>query len=130
MKFSLKQIPFFALLLLCCFVLAGCLSHWFVDSTSRLQVLNDTEDCTLLGVDVVKSDHTYKKWIDEKVLPGERSRVVEEDWVGDFTLRLRYTKSVDGSGEELTATESFSLDGGSLFLVIKSDGDSLQWKFK
>ena len=127
---KMKFVPLVLVLLVCCMTLSGCLSHWFVDTTSRLQVLNDTADCTLLGIDVVGSDSTYKKWIDETILPGERSRVVEEDWVGDFTLRLRYTKSPDGSGEEVVATESFSLDGGSLFLVIKSEGDSLLWKFK
>ena len=124
---KMKFVPLVLVLLACCMTL---FSHWFVDTTSRLQVLNDTADCTLLGIDVVGSDSTYKKWIDETILPGERSRVVEEDWVGDFTLRLRYTKSPDGSGEEVVATESFSLDGGSLFLVIKSEGDSLLWKFK
>ena len=127
---KMKFVPLVLALFACCMALSGCLSHWFVDSTSRLQVLNDTDDCTLLGIDVVGSDSTYKKWIDETVLPGERSRVVEEDLVGDFTLRLRYTKSPDGSGKEQVATESFSLDGGSFFLVIKSEGDSLLWKFK
>ena len=116
--------------LACCMALTGCLSHWFIDSTSRLQVENSTEDCTLLGLDVVSEDSTYRTWIDEKVLPGERSRVVEEDWVGDFTLRIRYTKSADGKGKVLTSTESFNLEGGSLYLVIKTDGDSLVWKFK
>ena len=119
-----------AAVLACCMALTGCLSHWFIDSTTRLQVENSTEDCTLLGLDVVSEDSTYKTWIDETVLPGERSRVVEEDWVGDFTLRIRYTKSADGKGDVLTSTESLNLEGGSLYLVIKTDGDSLVWKFK
>ena len=130
MNFLTKKLPIVALLLVCCLALTGCLSHWFVDSTSRLQVQNDTEEYTLLGLDVVGEDGSYKTWIDETILPGERSRVVEEDWVGNFTLRIRYTKSADGSGKVKKATESFNLEGGSLFLVIESDGDSLLWKFK
>ena len=130
MYFWTRKISVAVLLLACCFALTGCLSHWFVDSTSRLQLQNDTEDCTLVGLDVVGKDSSYKTWIDEEILPGERSRVVEKDWVGDFTLRIRYTKSVDGSGKVKMATESFNLEGGSLFLVIETDGDSLKWKFK
>ena len=119
----------FITLMVCCMTLSGCLSHWFLDSTSRLQVKNDTDDCVLHGLDVMASDSTYATWIDEEILPGERSRVVEEDWVGDFTLRLRYSKIAD-SLNVMEETRSFTLDGGSLYLVVKNDGDSLVLKFK
>lgn len=111
--------------------LSGCISHYVEESTSRLQVENATEDYSILAVDVVSMDgQSSKSWIKETVLPGERSRVVEEDWVGEFTLRFKYTKSTDGSGETLVDTHKFSLEGGSLYLVVESDGDSLTYRFR
>lgn len=118
-------------LLLMSLSLTGCLSHWFLDSTSRLQVENATENCTLLGVDVMSEDGTsYKRWVDETILPGERSRVAEEDWVGDFELRVRYTRTTDGSGEEQKFVFDAELDGGSLYLVVENDGDSFKVRFR
>lgn len=118
-------------LLLMSLSLTGCLSHWFLDSTSRLQVENATENCTLLGVDVMSEDGTsYKRWVDETILPGERSRVAEEDWVGDFELRVRYTRTTDGSGEEQGFVFDAELDGGSLYLVVENDGDSFKVSFR
>jgi len=118
-------------LLLMSLPLTGCLSHWFLDSTSRLQVENATENCTLLGVDVMSEDGTsYKRWVDETILPGERSRVAEEDWVGDFELRVRYTRTTDGSGEEQEFVFDAELDGGSLYLVVENDGDSFKVRFR
>lgn len=111
--------------------LSGCISHYVEESTSRLQVENATEDYSILAVDVVSMDGlSSKSWIKETVLPGERSRVVEEDWVGEFTLRFKYTKSTDGSGETMVDTHKFSLEGGSLYLVVESDGDSLTYRFR
>lgn len=111
--------------------LSGCLSHYIEESTSRLQVENATKDYSLLAVDVVSTDgQSSRSWIKETVLPGERSRVVEEDWVGEFTLRFKYTKSTDGSGETMVDTHKFSLEGGSLYLVVESDGDSLTYRFR
>lgn len=110
--------------------LTGCLSHWFLDSSSRLQVENATEDCTLVGLDIMSQEGSYRTWIHEKILPGERSRVVEEDWVGEFKIRIRYTKSTDGSGKQLQLVRSVELDGGSLYMVVKNQGDSLAYRFK
>lgn len=111
--------------------LSGCISHYVEESTSRLQVENATEDYSILAVDVVSTDgQSSRSWIKETVLPGERSRVVEEDWVGEFTLRFKYTKSTDGSGKPLEDTHKFSLEGGSLYLVVESDGDSLTYRFR
>lgn len=117
--------------LMFCLLLTGCLSHWFLDSTSRLQVENATEDYTLLGLDVLAKDSSaYKTWIEEVLLPGERSRVIEEDWVGDFIFRVRYTKTTDGSGAEQQFVFDTELEGGSLYLIIENDGDSLDYRFK
>lgn len=112
-------------------LLSGCLSHWFLETSSRLQVENATEDYTIVGVDVLSSNGAaYETWISEMILPGERSHVVEQDWVGDFMLRLRYTKSADGSGDTLQDKHKLELDGGSLFLSVKAEGDSLVYRFR
>lgn len=127
----MKRLATVLSLLLLSLSLTGCLSHWFLDSTSRLQVENATEDCTLVGVDVKSEEgSSYKRWIEDSIEPGERSRVVEEDWVGDFTLRIRYTQSVDGSGEEQEFVFDTELDGGSLYLVVENEGDSLKVRFR
>lgn len=125
--------PAFALI--CLFALSltltGCLSHWFVESESRLQVENATEDYTILSIGVVALDGSlYSSWIDEKILPGERSRVVEGDWVGEFKLRIDYTASKDGSGDTLTDYRMFDLDGGSLFMMVEANGDTLKYRFR
>lgn len=111
-------------------VLTGCISHWFLESSSRLQIENGTEDYSIVRVDILANDGTSKKWIDEVILPGERSRVVEEDLVGEFTLRFKFTKSKDGSGKVYADDRSFDLDGGSLYMVVEADGDSLTYRFR
>ena len=69
--------------------LCGCLSHWFTDSTTRLQIENKT-NVTFYGLDIVSEDGTSAvPWISDTLEPGERSRVYEEDWVGTFKARLK-----------------------------------------
>ena len=132
MKSIYKSVLSLVVLLGGCLTLTGCLSHWFVDSSSRLQLQNSTESKTVVGLDVVQQlDSTaFRTWIDETVLPGERSRVHEEDWVGSFKLRVRYTQSADGSGEESQLVFDTNLDGGSLFLIVQDEGDSISVRFR
>ena len=74
--------------------LTACMSHVFIDTTTRLQVENKT-DVTILGLDVISEDGTsVQPWIREAIEPGEKSKVVEEDWVGTFRVRVRWAKSV------------------------------------
>ena len=76
------------------FVLTACMSHLFIDTSTRLQVENKT-DVTILGLDVVSDDgSSVSPWIKDSVPPGEKSKVVEEDWVGTFRVRVRWAKSV------------------------------------
>jgi hypothetical protein len=66
------------------------MSHVFIDTTTRLQVENKT-DVTILGVDIISEDGTsVQPWIRDAIEPGEKSRVVEEDWVGTFRVRVRW----------------------------------------
>ena len=74
------------------FSLTACMSHVFIDTTTRLQVENKT-DVTILGVDIISEDGTsVSHWIRDAIEPGEKSEVVEEDWVGTFKVRVRFDK--------------------------------------
>ena len=74
------------------FSLTACMSHVFIDTTTRLQVENKT-DVTILGVDIISEDGTsVQPWIRDAIEPGEKSKVVEEDWVGTFKVRVRFDK--------------------------------------
>ena len=74
------------------FSLTACMSHVFIDTTTRLQVENKT-DVTILGVDIISEDGTsVQPWIRDAIEPGEKSKVVEEDWVGTFRVRVRFDK--------------------------------------
>ena len=76
------------------FTLTACMSHLFIDTSTRLQVENKT-DVTILGLDIISEDGTsVQPWIRDTVQPGEKSKVVEEDWVGTFRVRVRWAKSV------------------------------------
>lgn len=89
MKKALRSFLVLATVLVCCSVLSGCLSHWFVDSTTRLQIENKT-NVTFYGLDIVSEDgSSVVPWISDTLEPGERSRVYEEDWVGTFRGRLK-----------------------------------------
>lgn len=141
--FLLTRLSMLALVVFC---LTGCLSHWFLEGTTRLQIENqtnlpitgvyvmdrnaevvrgygackenkDTNTC----VHILKSDVKAgaKSWIAETVEPGERSRVVERDWVGDFTLIIEQSHQ----GSSLITMKSIELDGGSIYLVISKTED-------
>jgi len=119
-------------LLLLPLVLSGCLSHWFLESETRLQLENATEDYSILSLDVVALDGSiYSSWIRETVLPGERSRVEEGDWIGEFKVRVKYTESKDASGDTLVDYRVLDFEGGSMYLrVTASDKGKLEYKFR
>lgn len=108
--------------------LTGCLSHWFIETSSRLQLENTTEEFTLYGLDVLAEDgEEYEKWIDETVLPGERSHVASADWIGEFRIRVRYGR--DGA-DTINDVRTMSIEGGSMFLKVSFEDDSLVYTFK
>ena len=72
--------------------LTACMSHILLDTSTRLQIENKT-DVAILGLDVVSEDGTsVRTWINETIEPGGKSKVVEEDWVGTFRVRVRFDK--------------------------------------
>ncbi len=130
-KRFIKTFVFLTVLLLCGLGLTGCLSHYFVETTTRFQIENATEDCSLLGLDISSEEEGKPfKWISETVLPGERSHVVEMDLVGEFTISVKYTRSTDGSGEILRENRKMEIEGGSIYMKVESDGDSLSFRIR
>lgn len=113
-------------MLLMTFGLTGCLSHWFLDSSTRLQVENRTK-YDVVSIDIISEDHTsIKPWIRDTVRAGEKSRVYEEDWVGSFQARFVFlaADSVKGGvAKEYRADIDF--DGGSLYMVLYEDKDGV-----
>ena len=123
MKGAMKKISVLAVLIACCITLLGCLTHWFLDSTTRLQIENKSSK-TVVEVDILAEDGSYRAWIQDTLRTGEKSRVYEEDWVGTFTLRIR-TLGADFDIQNL------SFDGGSEYMVLSDDEDgSLHYEFK
>jgi hypothetical protein len=120
----MKKISVLTVLLACCLTLSGCLTHWFVDSTTRLQIENRSSK-TVVEIDILsEEDSDYKVWIRDTIRTGEKSRVYEEDWVGTFTMRVRTV----GSDFDI---ENLKLDGGSEYMVLSDSTDgSLHYEFK
>ena len=118
MKSKALRLSLMAAVVACCFVLSGCISHWFEDSTTRLQIENRT-GADIVEIDIVSEDgKSIRPWIKDTIKAGEISRVYEEDWVGDFKGRILY---LDSRIEE--GWFDISLSGGSLYLVFTRNPD-------
>lgn len=133
MKFRMSRLIVVSMLLLLSLSLTGCLSHWFTDSSTRLQIENKTER-VFVGLDIVSEDGSSKiPWIRETLKPGERSRVYEQDWVGTFRIQLLFesglencamnfeTKEKECSAMYDTVTHTpleFEFDGGSSYMIL------------
>ena len=139
--------------------LTACMSHLFLDTSTRLQVENKT-DVTILGLDVISEDGTsVQPWIKDTVAPGEKSKVVEQDWVGTFRVRVRWAKPViqesrcedvlakDASDKAVVAINKTSdsvcdvkwndvsyvdldFEGGSQYLVVSEDEKTKKVNYK
>ena len=118
MKSKALRLSLMAAVVACCFVLSGCISHWFEDSTTRLQIENRT-GADIVEIDIVSEDgKSIRPWIKDTIKAGEISRVYEEDWVGDFKGRILY---LDSRIEE--GWFDIELSGGSLYLVFTRNPD-------
>ena len=124
MKISMKKISMPAALIVCGLTLSGCLSHWFIDSTTRLQVENRSSQ-TIVEIDIISEDGSeYKPWIQDTIRTGEKSRVYEEDWVGTFSMQIKTT-------EATFKFNDLKLEGGSEYMVLSDSADgSLRYNFK
>ena len=116
MKSKTLRLSLIAAVVACCFVLSGCISHWFEDSTTRLQIENRTGS-DIVEIDIVSKDETViRPWIQDTIRDSSVSRVYEEDWVGDFKGRIVYANSVGASAQK--GFFNIELSGGSLYLVF------------
>ena len=123
MKFMLKRLSVLGLLLAFALSLTGCLSHWFLDSSTRLQIENRTP-YTFEEFSVVSEDGSKEVvWISETVPPGERSRVYEQDWVGEFTFRLRFSNQGNFAYIVKAGDASLEFSGGSYYVVLTENED-------
>ena len=121
MKSKALRLSLMAAVVACCFVLSGCISHWFEDSTTRLQIENRT-GADIVEIDIVSEDgKSIRPWIKDTIKAGEISRVYEEDWVGDFSGRILYANGV-GIGVQKGYFD-IELSGGSLYLVFTRNSD-------
>jgi hypothetical protein len=110
MKMFLKHLSVLAFLLVSCFALSGCISHWFEDSTTRLQIENRT-GADIIEIDIVSEDErSVRPWIQDTIKDSSVSRVYEEDWVGDFKGRILYTNFVYPCSCVLTRFEASKSD--------------------
>ncbi len=118
MKVFLKHLSVLAFLLVGCFALSGCISHWFEDSTTRLQIENRT-GADIIEIDIISEDgRLVRPWIQDTIKDSSVSRVYEEDWVGDFRGQILYLDSRVEKGYF-----DISLSGGSLYLVFTRNPD-------
>ena len=118
MKVFLKHLSVLAFLLVGCFALSGCISHWFEDSTTRLQIENRT-GADIIEIDIISEDgRLVRPWIQDTIKVSSVSRVYEEDWVGDFRGQILYLDSRVEKGYF-----DISLSGGSLYLVFTRNPD-------
>ena len=106
----------------CLFLLMGCVTHYVIDGSVRLQLGNATDNCTLETLIIVGEDGEELVWIDESVFPGESSKVKERDFVGTFKVRLSYKQ--DGVSKDTVFKKHF--DGGSVYLQISEKEGNLQ----
>ena len=119
----MKKISLFAGMVSCCAMLSGCLTHWFVDSTTRLQVENKTNQ-TIVEIGIVSEDGSaYRIWIQDTIPVGEKSRVYEADWVGTFIMQVKTT-------EASFRFNDIELEGGSEYMVLTDSTDGLHYRFR
>jgi hypothetical protein len=148
MKMSLKNLFVLVAVLACAFSLTGCLSHLFVDSTTRLQVENKT-DSHIVSFGILSDDGSYWPWINDTIAPGEKSRVYEEDFVGSFRARIQLESGtcydpVPAETENkctgdcvrncsVTLTKEYftvDFDGGSYYMVVKEEKGEIKLEFR
>ena len=118
MSMFLKHLSVLMFLLISCFALSGCISHWFEDSTTRLQIENRT-GADIIEFDIISEDGgSTRPSIQDTIRDSSVSRVYEADWVGDFKGQILYVDSRVERG-----WFDISLSGGSLYLVFTRNPD-------
>jgi hypothetical protein len=115
------------------FALSGCLTHWVVDTETRLQLDNRTS-FAVANLRVVADDGSLPQveWIPDTLLPNSRSRVYQENMVGKFHFALSVRDST--CGDSLCWSEHSlgirSVGGGSILWRLEIVTGNLQIEAK
>ncbi len=109
-------------------LLSGCLSHWVIDTETRLQVVNTTEfllaDIRVIDPNGIEPDI---HWNTDTLQPGEKGRVVTQELVGEFTFAISSRDSLCGQ-DSCWRTRNLgkqNVDGGSIQWRIRKSGSKL-----
>jgi len=110
------------------FLFSGCLTHWVVESSTRLQLENHTS-FALANLQIVSEDSSIAnlEWMADTIPAGTKSRVASKELVGSFHLRISIADSICGDtlcwrNADL-GTRRF--DGGSIVWRVRILADTL-----
>ena len=108
--------------------LGGCLTHWMIDTQTRLQVENHTS-ARLANLRVVALDGSQPdiSWMPDTIETNKRSRVFSEDLVGTFHFRISSEDSTCGDAKCWRDQElgDLTVDGGSALWRMETSGSKI-----
>jgi len=104
--------------------LSSC-THWLIDTDTRIQVRNRTQN-SIYNFSVVSKDGKVKVLVPGEIKKDSSSRVYDCEWIGEFNFAIF-------TGEDFTRMElgTHKLKGGSVRVEIKEDelgAFSVEWK--
>lgn len=110
------------------FALSSCLSHWFVDTETRLQIVNSTAfPIADLRIVDPTGEHSAIHWNSDTLVPGEKGRVISRELVGSFSFAISARDSLCGQDScwRSRALGQQNVEGGSQQWRIRSSGSKL-----
>lgn len=116
------------ILILVVLALSGCLSHWFVDTETRLQVVNSTAfPIADLRIIDPSGEHSAIHWNTDTLVPGEKGRVISRELVGSFSFAISARDSLCGQDSCWRSRDlgQHEVEGGSQQWRIRSSGSKL-----
>lgn len=109
-------------------LLSGCLSHWVIDTETRLQLVN-AASFPVADLRVVDPDGVARDihWSTDTLAPGERGRVVSMELVGKFWFAVSARDSLCGKDScwRAHALGKHEVSGGSEQWRIRQSGSTL-----
>jgi len=110
------------------FLLNGCLTHWMMDTQTRLQVENHTS-ARIANLRIVALDGSAPdiSWMPDTIETNKRSRVFTEDLVGTFHFRISSEDSTCGDSMCWRDQElgDLAVDGGSALWRMETSGSKI-----
>ncbi|HSQ41757.1 MAG TPA: hypothetical protein VLM37_05715, partial [Fibrobacteraceae bacterium] len=117
-----------SMIVLATLVLSGCLTHWIIDTSTRLQLENSLS-CSVANLRVISEDSSLPeiRWIPDTLAPDSRGKVYSEDLVGDFHFLISTQDST--CGDTLCWRDrnlgNLHVDGGSILWILEANGSAL-----